>query len=102
MLAGKKTVNKLAIFGVPRSGTSWLSQIFNSHPDVAMRFQPLFSYSHKGRVSEDSSSEEISEFFDELVSFLAAHSVAARAAMHCITLNAAGPSGKAPSLNGDR
>ena len=58
---------KIAIFGVPRSGTSWLSQIFYSHPDVAMRYQPLFSYSHKGRLNENSGSEEINSFFNEIL-----------------------------------
>ena len=37
-------MKNVAIFGVPRSGTSWLGQIFNSSPMVAYRFQPLFSY----------------------------------------------------------
>jgi len=60
-------MDNIAIFGVPRSGTSWLSQIFNSHPDVALRFQPLFSYGHKGRLSESSSAEEIQSFFDEIL-----------------------------------
>jgi len=60
-------MNKIAIFGVPRSGTTWLSQIFNSHPDVALRFQPLFSYGHKGSLTEDSSDAEILRFFAEIL-----------------------------------
>jgi hypothetical protein len=60
-------MDKIGIFGVPRSGTTWLSQIFNSHPDVALRFQPLFSYGHKGSLSEHSSAAEIRAFFDEIL-----------------------------------
>lgn len=56
----------IAIFGVPRSGTSWLGQIFNSSLHVAYRFQPLFSYAFKGRIQPQSSSEEINQFFDDL------------------------------------
>lgn len=37
----------LAIFGCPRSGTSWLGQIFNASPAVLYRYQPLFSYEFK-------------------------------------------------------
>lgn len=59
-------MDKIAIFGVPRSGTTWLSQILNSHPDVALRFQPLFSYGHKGSLSERSSAAEIRKFFEEI------------------------------------
>lgn len=59
-------MNKVAIFGVPRSGTSWLGQIFNSHPDVCMRNQPLFSYEHKGRLNETSSEIDINCFFEEI------------------------------------
>jgi len=60
-------MNNIAIFGVPRSGTTWLSQILNSHPDVALRFQPLFSYGHKGSLSEHSSAVEIRTFFEEIL-----------------------------------
>jgi hypothetical protein len=60
-------MDKIAIFGVPRSGTTWLSQIFNSHPDVALRFQPLFSYGHKGSLSPHSSAEEIRVFFETIL-----------------------------------
>ena len=59
-------MNKVAIFGVPRSGTSWLGQIFNGHPDVCMRNQPLFSYEHKGRLNETSSEFDINCFFEEI------------------------------------
>jgi|WetSurSiteA1Bulk_404760.scaffolds.fasta_scaffold00190_5 hypothetical protein len=59
-------MKKLAIFGVPRSGTSWLSQIFNSHPDVISRSQPLFSFGHKGRLTDYSTYKEINLFFDEI------------------------------------
>ncbi|HTN94173.1 MAG TPA: sulfotransferase [Gallionella sp.] len=60
-------MKKIAIFGTPRSGTSWLGHIFNSHPDVALRFQPLFSYGHKGSLSTDSSAEEIRKFFEDIL-----------------------------------
>jgi len=60
-------MNKAAIFGVPRSGTSWLAQIFNAHPDVVMRYQPLFSYQHKGRLTDKSTSGEILNFFNEII-----------------------------------
>lgn len=60
-------MNHVAIFGAPRSGTSWLGQLFNSSPQVAYRFQPLFSYAFKGRLSEESTSEEIRNFYKELL-----------------------------------
>ena len=60
-------MKKIGIFGVPRSGTSWISHIFNSHPGVVLRFQPLFSYGHKGSLSECSSAEEVYLFFEEIL-----------------------------------
>lgn len=59
-------MHKIALFGVPRSGTSWLGQLFNSHPDVFFSYQPLFSYSHKGKLSEHSSRQEIESFFQSI------------------------------------
>ena len=59
--------HKLAIFGVPRSGTSWLAQLFNSHPDVMMRFQPLFSYAHKNQLDEHSTRVEVEKFYQDIL-----------------------------------
>lgn len=56
----------VSIHGAPRSGTSWLGQIFNSHPEVAYRFQPLFSYRFKGAIKRESSRAEIENFLRAL------------------------------------
>ena len=58
--------NIIFIHGVPRSGTSWLGQIFNSSPFVSYRFQPLFSYAFKGALNANSSLEEINSFLNKL------------------------------------
>tara|TARA_R110002124_G_scaffold280092_1_gene453170 strand:- start:9216 stop:10025 length:810 start_codon:yes stop_codon:yes gene_type:complete len=60
-------MKKVAIFGVPRSGTSWLGQIFNSSTEVTYRYQPIFSYSFDGKLSKDSSNEEIRKFHSDLL-----------------------------------
>lgn len=60
-------MKKIGIFGTPRSGTSWLGYIFNSHPDVVLRYQPLFSYGHKGSLTAQSSAEEIRTFFERIL-----------------------------------
>jgi hypothetical protein len=56
----------VSIHGVPRSGTTWLGTIFDSHPDVAFRFQPLFAYRFKDRIKLESSAEDIDIFLKEL------------------------------------
>lgn len=58
--------NVISIHGAPRSGTSWLGKVFDSHPDVAYRFQPLFSYRFKNVISESSSTQEIEQFLEDL------------------------------------
>lgn len=40
-------IDTLALFGCPRSGTSWLGQLLNHHEAVAYRYQPLFAYEFK-------------------------------------------------------
>lgn len=60
-------LDRVAIHGVPRSGTSWLGELFNSSPHTIYRFQPLFSYALKGFVKEDSSSQHIDCYFENLV-----------------------------------
>ena len=56
----------VALYGVPRSGTSWLGQILDSCPDIVFRFQPLFSYRFKNRITTESTKEDIEYFFQEL------------------------------------
>lgn len=54
--------NHVAIHSVPRSGSSWLGQIFKSSPQVEFRFQPLFSYAFKDFLNARSSGDDIREF----------------------------------------
>lgn len=58
---------KVGIYGVPRSGTSWIGEIFNSSPHTLYRYQPLFSYAHKNYLTPSSSSKDINDFFERLV-----------------------------------
>ncbi len=53
----------VVVAGAPRSGTSWLGQLIDSCPEVAYRFQPLFSHAFKGAISEDSTERSILQFF---------------------------------------
>lgn len=63
-----KESSRIAIFGVPRSGTSWLGQIFNSSPQVAYRYQPLFSYEFKDQLNQGSTKGDIKRFHNDLTS----------------------------------
>lgn len=56
-------LNKIAIHGVPRSGTSWLGEIFNSSVNTLYKFQPLFSYTLKDFLDENSDKAQIEFFF---------------------------------------
>lgn len=56
-------LKKIAIHSVPRSGSSWIGQIFNSSPDVNFKFQPLFSYEFKDYLNEVSNQQEVDRFF---------------------------------------
>lgn len=51
------------ISGMPRSGTTWLSQIFASSPDVRLKFCPLFSYEFKNLLDEKSSVDDWNKLF---------------------------------------
>lgn len=56
----------IAIFSVPRSGSTWLGQIFNSSENVSYRYQPIHSYSFPFSISQSSSKEEIENFYSNL------------------------------------
>ena len=53
----------IVITGMPRSGTSWLSQIFDSSPEVRFRLSPLFAYEFKNCVNETATKEEWENVF---------------------------------------
>lgn len=59
-------ISKLAIHSVPRSGSTWLGELFNSNSKVVYKYQPLFSYAFRNKLSLSSSSEEIDHFFDDI------------------------------------
>ena len=60
-------MKRIAIHSVPRSGSTWLGSIFDSHPNVAYRFQPLFSYGHKSQLNEKSTKCDIDRFFNDIL-----------------------------------
>ncbi len=51
--------------GMPRSGTTWLSQVFASAKDVRLKFCPLFSYEFKNMLDENSSTEQWQWLFNQ-------------------------------------
>jgi hypothetical protein len=52
--------------GMPRSGTSWLGQLLESHPEVSYRMSPLFTWEFKNRLSLESTREEWTSLIDEV------------------------------------
>lgn len=50
------------VFSVPRSGSTWLGQLFDSSPQVTYCYQPLFSYAFKAAVGPHSTPDEMRDF----------------------------------------
>lgn len=48
------------------SGRNWLPQIFASHPDVRLKFFPLYSYEFKNALDENSSAKEWREILKQV------------------------------------
>ena len=61
-----KTIQVGWISGMPRSGTTWLSQIFASCPDVRLKICPLFSYEFKNILDESSSAQQWKKLFADV------------------------------------
>ncbi|QSS96387.1 sulfotransferase domain-containing protein [Psychroflexus sp. ALD_RP9] len=60
-------MNKIGLFSVPRSGSSWLGEIMNSSPEVLYKFQPNFAYSFSYCLDEHSNLSEIDNFYNQLL-----------------------------------
>lgn len=58
--------NIIWLSGMPRSGTTWLSQIFASAPQARLKFCPLFSYEFKNQLDESSSAEDWGKLFRDV------------------------------------
>jgi Sulfotransferase domain len=56
-------MQRIAIHSVPRSGSTWLGEVFNSSYTSKYCYQPLFSYALKDFLTETSTTERIDEFF---------------------------------------
>lgn len=59
-------MQRIAIHSAPRSGSTWLGALFDAHPEVIYKFQPLFSYAFKDYLDENSNRDLIREFFDRI------------------------------------
>ncbi|HYW77873.1 MAG TPA: sulfotransferase [Gammaproteobacteria bacterium] len=57
----------IGVHGAPRSGTSWLGQLFNSSEHVAYRYQPFFSHAFRGRITGSSTAPEMRRVFREML-----------------------------------
>jgi len=61
------------IHGVPRSGTTWLAEIFNSAPCVRYKHQPLYKAPFKGTIGASTSAGDLRQYFERLYHFAAPH-----------------------------
>jgi len=56
------------LLGMPRSGTTWLSQIFESARDFVVRLSPPYSYAFRDRLTEASRREDWHEVLQGAIS----------------------------------
>ena len=56
----------IGIFGVPRSGTSWLGQIFNSSPETRFAYQPMFTEKFRDQIHARSSEKEMRDYLQRI------------------------------------
>lgn len=60
------TLPVIWLTGMPRSGTTWISQIFAASPEVRVKFCPLFSYRFKNVMTAESTPEAWAAFFEQV------------------------------------
>lgn len=51
------TDDVVLLLGMPRSGTTWLSQLFDAHPDFVVRLSPPYAHEFRGRLAPDSDAD---------------------------------------------
>jgi hypothetical protein len=56
-------MNLVWLAGMPRSGTTWVSQFFAASPHVRVKFCPLFSYAFKNAMSAEDDAQAWRAFF---------------------------------------
>ena len=56
----------VGIFSVPRSGSSWIGELFNSSPDTRFAYQPMFAERFRDKIGVRSDSEHLKEFLDNI------------------------------------
>ena len=61
-------MGQIFVFGMPRSGTSWLGKIFDSHPDVVFRHEPDIDFRN---TSIPWYPEETEPYLDEARAYIA-------------------------------
>lgn len=59
-------MKRIGLHGVPRSGTTWMGNIFNSSPHITYKHQPLYSYTFKDYLNNSSKKEDILRFFQQI------------------------------------
>ncbi|CAN5864177.1 hypothetical protein BH11PSE1_BH11PSE1_24100 [soil metagenome] len=56
----------IGLHGAPRSGTTWIGQIFNSAPETAFRFQPFFAHAFRSRVDAATSAADLEQVLRDI------------------------------------
>lgn len=56
-------MNVVWLTGMPRSGTTWVSQFFAASPHIRVKFCPLFSYAFKNTMTEKNDADSWRAFF---------------------------------------
>lgn len=52
----------------PRSGSTWVQYVLENHDNISTRFQPMFSYEFKNKLSGDISRRDVEEYIQDLLS----------------------------------
>ena len=61
-----KHFNIISIQSSPRSGSTWLQAIMESHPNIITRYQPLFSHAFKNYINKFSTKDNFNKFINDI------------------------------------